>query len=189
METTPPEAWIAAEILPRIRKVRANVEVDDEVFSEAVQKYLRCRSVGAEDSDLDNEQKLYTTIQNFIPAIEKLLCDIFDRRKGLADILALARDRYGVGQPIRARVPSALREQIILRAIKEKWSHPKLANELDRAKLKPKSTDWKSFKQMFHDYPEQFYSMKSYVKKKYLVATLTTTSKTETQPSFEEPQY
>jgi hypothetical protein len=169
LETTPPEAWIAAELLPQIREIRENVEVDDEVLSDAVQKYLRHHSKGPGNSEVNAEQKLHTTICGFLPAIEKLLCDIFDRRQSLLGILALANNRFKVAQPIRAKAPSTLREAIIIQAIKEKWPHQKLAGELDRAGLKPKNKQWQSFRQMLEMYPHQFYSMKSSVKKKYLV--------------------
>jgi hypothetical protein len=67
LETTAPEAWIAAEIVPKIREVRSNVDVAEEVLSEAVQKYLLYRSKTDTPSEVDDEQKLHTTIQKFIP--------------------------------------------------------------------------------------------------------------------------
>ena len=169
LETTAPEAWIAAKIVPKIREVRSNVDVTDEVLSDAVQKYLLYRSATAMTSEVDDEQKLHTTIEQFIPAIEELLRETLDRRKSLADILALEINHFKVNQPLQLRVPKSLREQITVQAIMEKWPNPKLANELDRAKLKPKSKQFDSYKTLLHLDAQQFYSRKNAVKKKYQI--------------------
>jgi hypothetical protein len=171
LETTPPEVWIAAQVVPIIRDVRSNVEVDDDVLSDAVQKYLRhhYKPAPVEDFEAQGEQKLYRTIEHFIPAIERLLRDLFDRAKSLGGILSLARDRFKVGHAIGARQLGTRREELIIQAINENWRNQKLADQLDRAGIKPKGKHWKSYKQMLHHNSQLFSATKNSVKKKYLV--------------------
>lgn len=168
LETTPPEAWIAAEVSPLIQEVRSNIDVDEELLSEAIQEYLRPwgpRNTGQTNGD---EQKLHTTIEPYVPVLKKLLFDLYDRAKSLRAILGLRRHIYRVRDLVAQTRPSSRREGIMLQGIQQGWTNQRVARALDEAGITPrKHGHYDSYQQMLHISPQLFYSLKNQVKTKY----------------------
>lgn len=141
LETTPPEAWLCAEILPFIREVRSNVDVDDRLLSEAVQLRVQQHTKKSQSS----KDELVTTIEPYIPVVKKLFVDLFDRTKSLRQILGLRRGSYDVREITTTRKPTTKRETIFLRGLGEQWSNRRIAKSLDEEGVKPRSTEYRSF--------------------------------------------
>jgi hypothetical protein len=166
LETTPPEAWIAAEIVPVIQEVRSKADVDESVLSAPVQRYLRVpvelpRVQGSE------EQRLHTTIEPYLLKIKSLLTDIVNRRKSLRAILRLPAGVYKLRGTLVSPKPGSRREAIVVRGIKEKWRNHRIAKELDDHGLKPQDKIYPSYTNMVDVNAQLFYSLKSSIRKKY----------------------
>lgn len=169
LEETPPEAWIASVLLDDIRQIRANVVIPDRTLSDAVQKYLRRRFPLIEARADHDEQKLVTTIQPFLPAVQSLLDEIFDRGKSIFGILGLRVSSGSIRRIVRA-TPKSQREKLIVRGINEGWSNSRLGRELTDAGIRPKNRRWKTYVEFQHQEPQQFSVIKSTVKRKYLAS-------------------
>jgi hypothetical protein len=170
LEQTPPEAWIAAVLLDEIRGIRSNVELSDSILSRAIKRYLLHRCSPAEDENPEGE-RLITTIEPFHSAIESLFRELFNRQKSLFGILGLRRSEGSIRRIIAA-APKSERDKIFVQGLSEKWPNRRLAEALDHAGIKPASDRWKSYREMYHQNPEQFRVLKSQTKSKYLVLSL-----------------
>jgi hypothetical protein len=168
LEQTPPEAWIAAVLLDQIRDIRGNVQIRDRVLSDAVQKYLRHHFPPVETPLDQDEQKLATTMEPFLPAVRSLFDELLDRRKGIFGILGLRVSSGSIRRIVNA-TPKTLREKIMVQAINEDWSNPRLARALDAAGLKPRNPRWKSYMEFQFQDRGQFYVLKSQIARKYLL--------------------
>jgi hypothetical protein len=164
-ETTAPEIWIVAEIMPLLKEVRAKVAIDDELLSDALQRYLRREAKRILPPRPDDDEPLVTTIEPYIPALKKLLVAVCDRRKSLRGILRLSARAVTIRDALARRKGQTSRQAIFLFGIKAKWSNHRIAKELDDKGLKPKDKDFKSYAEMFQIKPQLFYSMKSNIKK------------------------
>jgi hypothetical protein len=170
LETTPPEAWLAAILLPDIEKIRPNVRISDRVLSKAVQRYLLQRfPLKPAELAADADQTLTTAVTPFIPAVRSLLADLFDRKKSLMRILALRLKDGSIHETIVSAQPTSDREKITAQAIRENWPNIQLAQELNDAGLKPRNPRWTSYIDFLHQDPGQFYVLRSSVKRKYFV--------------------
>ena len=167
LEQTPPESWIAATLIDEIRAIRGNVQIQDRILSDALQKYLRHRFPPVEAPSDQEEQKLVTTIEPFLLAVRSLFDDLFDRRKSIFGILGL-RTSSGSIRRIVSATPKTPREKIMVRAINENWSNTRLASELDAGGVKPRNPRWKSYMQLLYQDRDQFYVLKSQIARKYL---------------------
>jgi hypothetical protein len=167
LETTPPEAWLAAELMPIVLEIRAQVIISETLLVEALQRYFRgsVRSVGVDNTS--GEQQLCTSVEPCLPALKRLLMDLYDRRKRLCDILQIRLDAFTFREALAARKPSSPREQIILQGINEGWKNHRIAVELDKQRFVPRDRDYKSYTQMLRTTPQNFYSMKCAIKNKY----------------------
>jgi hypothetical protein len=172
LEQTAPEAWIAAVLVDEIREIRSNVELSDSILSGAIQRYLRHRCPPVEDEQPEGE-RLITTIEPFQSAIESLLRDLFNRQKSLFGILGLRQSEGSIRRIITA-APKSKRDKIFSQGINEKWPNRRLAQALDDAGIKPANDRWNSYREMYHQNPEQFRVLKSQTKRKYLVPPLDT---------------
>jgi len=169
LETTPPEAWLAAKSIPDIQRIRRNVDLDEVILGQAVQLHFAPRPAKRSVSQEPNEGALVTTVEPYREKLRQLYLDLYDRRKSLRGILVLGRGLYTVREMSRARKPTSRREAIILQGIMEKWPNPKIARTLDEERLTPrKGNDYKSYRDMLKNRNQLFYSMKSAIKKKYL---------------------
>jgi Arc/MetJ family transcription regulator len=177
LETTPPEAWIAAKLVPSIRETRPNIDTDDELLSEAMQKTLR-RFTPVDDMAKHGEQVLRLTIEPYRTYLETLFLNLFDRTKSLRAILGLRWAVFGVRDLEPQTRPFSRREDIIVRGLRGKWSNRRIATALDEAGIRPRSPDrHKSYVLMLKDNSQCFYSLKNAVKTKYranLADSLTT---------------
>ena len=167
LEQTSPEAWVATVMLNEIREIRANVVIPDRTLSDAIQKYLRHHFPKTTVPVDAHEQQLLTTIKTCFPAIRSLFEELFDRGKSVFGILGL-RASSGSIRRIVSATPKSKREQIIVAAIREKWSNRHLAEVLDTAGVRPRGDRWSSYMEMWHQDPNQFRVLKSQVGKKYL---------------------
>ncbi len=164
LETTRPEAWIAAQIVPSIREIRPNIDTDDAVMSKAVQENL-CRFTPTKGLLDHDEQTLCTTIEPYRPYMERLFLDLFDRSKSLRAILGLRRTVYGVRNFDLQGKPFSRLEDIILRGLIEQRKPRLIAITLDEAGLKPRR--YKSYVHMLEINSHSFYSLKNNIKTKY----------------------
>ena len=164
LETTPPEAWIAAELLPWIQQVRCGVDLDERILSAVLKRKLRCAVQPLGESC---DQHLHRAIQPYLTHVKKLLLQIVDRRKSLGQIMSLRPNAYSVRDALKVRQPNTRREATIVRSIREGRPDHWIARELDKHGDKPKG-DFASYTEMLRISPQLFYSMKSNIKKKYL---------------------
>jgi hypothetical protein len=167
-ETSSPETWIVAEIMPFVKEIRANVGLHDRLLNTALQRYLRCEAKPNLLPRPDDDEPLVTTIEPYIPGVKKLLVAVCDRRKSLREILRLRAYAYTVRAALSQRKPSSRRQAIFLRGIKEKWSNPRIAKELDNGELKPKNRHFKSYGNMYQTKAQLFHSIKHNIKKEFL---------------------
>ncbi len=168
LETTAPEAWIAAEIMPFVKEVRANADIDDQLLSKALQKYMQRGTKAHPISGPDGEEELHTTIEPYLSALRELVTAVCDRRKSLRRILRLSPGAYTIREALIPRKPASRRETIFLQGVRDNWPNHRIAKELDDKGLKPSNKDYKSYKEMLRTSPQLFYSLKSAIKKKYL---------------------
>jgi hypothetical protein len=166
-ETTAPEAWISAEILPFVKEVRAKVLMDDRLLYEGLQRYMRSVARPRPFPRPDDDEPLLTTIRPYIPAIKKLLVDVCDRCKSLHGILRLPANAYTVGEALAQRRPTTERQEIFLRGIRERWPNHRIAKELDDKGARPRSQDYRYYTEMLRLKPQNFYSLKSRIAKEY----------------------
>lgn len=168
LETTAPEVWIAAEYIPLIREIRSNVEIDDLLLSQALQRYLNRKAKGNLTARLEgDEQPLTRTIEPYINALKDLLLDVCDRRKSLRGILRLPAKAY-TGREVQARQkPRTLLQLIVLQGIQEGWPNHKIAKELDDKGVRPRNGDYAKHTEMLRNNPQSFYSMKSRIKNQF----------------------
>ena len=164
LETTPPEAWLTAEIVPAINAIRGNVEVKELVLGATLSRHFR-RAVPLTPDEAPSEQHLWTTIRPYQTALKKLLIDLYDRRKSLRGILGIPVAACTIREAMSERKPSSRLEAIMLRGTTEHRSNPYIARELDESGLKPRTH--KSYTEMLHLSPQVFYVLKSSVKRKY----------------------
>jgi hypothetical protein len=164
LETTPPEAWLTAEVMPAISAIRANAEVKDSVLVAALLRYFR-RAVPLTANEAQSEQELWTGIGPYQPALKKLFRDLYDRRKSLGGILGIPVAACTIREAMTERKPSSRREEIMLRGIAENRSNQYIARLLDKSGLKPRT--YKSYPEMLHVNPQDFYALKSGIKIKY----------------------
>lgn len=165
LETTLPEAWLTAEITPIVAEVRPNVSISEAVLTVALLRYFR-RAVRLNDSPLE-EQQLWTTVRPYRAALKSLLLDLSDRRKGIHEILKIPRDVRTIRDVTQDRKPHSRREEILLQGIKGHWTNQHIARELDKHGIKPHSRDFGSYTEMFRMKSQNFYALKSEVKRKY----------------------
>lgn len=168
LETTPSEAWLAAEILPLIKDIRARIQVDNAVLGEAIKRFLRSRvrPYPAKVND-DGEQQLQTTVKPFLPVIKTLLLDVVNHQKSLRSILNLPRDVSNARAASAPKKPRSLRAEIIITGIVQKYSNQRIARELDAKRLTPRDKSFKSYVEMQREDPHRFAAMKSSTKRKY----------------------
>src|SRR6266849_9391357 len=160
-ETTPAEVWIAAEIMPLVKEIRANVGLHDRLLNNALQRYLRREAKPNLLPRADDDEPLTTTVKPYIPGLKTLLVADCDRRKSLHEILRLPAGAYILRNALALRKPGSLRETIFLRGIREKWQGHRIAKELDDKVLKPTNKDFKTYTEMLLVKPQLFYSLKS----------------------------
>src|ERR1700682_641304 len=168
LETTSPEIWIVAEIMPFVKEVRENADVHDRLLSNALQRYLRRQAKPKLRPRPDDDEPLLTTIESYVPALKKLLIAVCDRGKSLREILRLPADAYTIRDALARRKPGTKRQGIFLLGIEEKWRNPRIAKELDEKGLKPDDSDFKSYAEMLQIKPQLFYSMKHNIKKDFM---------------------
>jgi hypothetical protein len=168
LEQTPPEAWLATVLMDQIREIRGNVRIRDRVLSDAVQKYLRRHFPPTGALPDQDEQKLVTSIEPFLPAVRSLFEKVIDRRKSIFGILCLRISNASIRRIVKA-TPKTAREKIMVQAINENWSNPRLASSLDTAGIKPRNSRWKSYKELLFEDRNQFYVLKSQIARKYLL--------------------
>lgn len=168
LETTHPVAWLAAEFFEHISEIRPNVEFDEFAVVAALKRYFQ-RAVLSTMNEYPGEEQLWTTVRPYRDAMKKLLLDLFNRRQSLRSILKLPAGSCTIHQAMSEREPSSRREEVILRGIKEHWSSQRIARELDNLGWKPRSASFKSYSELLHMNPQNFYSLKSAVKRKYLI--------------------
>lgn len=168
LTTTAPESWLAIRIAPLVREIRPNVEVDEVVLNAALQKFFKARKPAQSPSELSGGEEACTTVWPYIPALQNLLEDLFNPRKSLRWILSLERDARGIRKGLMLRKPGSIREAIIIQGIEEGWGNQRIATELDKRGLKPKSRNYGSYIIMLKMRPQLFYSLKNGIKKKYL---------------------
>jgi hypothetical protein len=167
LETTPPEAWIAAKLIPNIREIRSNIDMDDDLLSEALQRILR-RFAPVGNINKHSEQVLRLTIEPYRSYLETLFLNLFDRTKSLRSILGLRCAVFGVRNLDSQTRPFSRREDIIVRGLMEKWPNMRIAIALDEAGIRPRSPDrHKSYVHMLRSNSQCFHSSKSAVKTKY----------------------
>jgi hypothetical protein len=167
LETTPPEAWIAAKLVPNIREIRPNIDTDDELLSEAIQRILR-RFAPLADIAKHCEQVLSLTIEPYRPCLETLFRDLFDRTKGVRSILGLRRATYNLRDFERDTKPFTMLGTIFLQGIRERWSNRRIAITLDEAGVQPRNPEkYKSYVHMLGIDSHSFYSLKNNIKTKY----------------------
>jgi hypothetical protein len=108
---------------------------------------------------------LWTGIGPYQPALKKLFRDLYDRRKSLGGILGIPVAACTIREAMTERKPSSRREEIMLRGIAENRSNQYIARLLDKSGLKPRT--YKSYPEMLHVNPQDFYALKSGIKIKY----------------------
>ena len=168
LETTPPEAWLAAKSIPDIQRIRRNVDLDEVILGQAVQLHFAPRPAKRSVSQEPNEGALVTTVEPYRERLRQLYLDLYDRRKSLRGILVLGRGLYTVRGMGRPRQPTSLREAIIKQGIEKGWKNHEIARELDKQGLTPrKGSHSTSYGDMLKNQNQLFYSMKSAIKKKY----------------------
>ena len=167
LETTPPEAWLAAELMPMLLEIRLQVNMNETVLVASLQRYFRgsVRSVAVDNTS--GEQQLCTGIEPYLPALKHLLIDLYDRRKRLCDILKIPLNAFTVREALAERKPFSRREKIILQGIDERWKSQTIAHALDEERLVPRGHTYTSYTHMLRTSPQNFYSMKFSIKKKY----------------------
>jgi hypothetical protein len=168
LETTPPEAWLAAEFTTIINTIRANVEIDDRVLVATLKRYFLL-AVPLIANKAQGEQQLWTTIEPYRTVMQKLLLDLCDRRKSLRGILRIRAGVCSVREGTSELKPGSKREAILLQGITGRWTNQHIAAELDKHSVKPRSDEYKSYTEMFRMGPQGFYAMKSDVKRKYRI--------------------
>jgi len=164
LETTPPEAWLAAEVMPAITAIRPYVEIQENLLVNAVQGYFQ-RAVRLVASEGPSEQQLYTTVRSYRAALKKLLIDLYDRRKSLSGILRIRVGVRTIREALATRKPSSRRQAIILKGTNEHRSNQYIAKELDKSGLKPRR--YKSYTDMLRTNSQMFYALKSDIGRKY----------------------
>ena len=150
-----------------VLEIRAQVNMSETVLVAALQRYFRgsARSVAVDSTS--GEQQLCTGIEPFLPALKDLLIDLADRRKRLCDILQIPLNAFTLREALAVRKPFSRREKIILQGIDDGLKNPRIAIELDKQALVPRDREYKSYTHMLRTSPQNFYSMKSAIKKKY----------------------
>jgi hypothetical protein len=167
LETTPPEAWITAELVPTIREIRPNIDTEDELLSEAIQRILR-RFAPLDDIAKHGEQVLWLNIEPYRPCLETLFLNLFDRTKSLRSILGLRRATYSLRDFGRDTKPFTKLDEIMLRCLKEKQKPMRIAIALDEAGVRPRSPEkYRSYVHMLGINSHSFYSLKNNIKTKY----------------------
>jgi hypothetical protein len=165
LETTPAEAWLTAELIPMVQKIRAKVDIADSVLDPALQRYFYRAAHSIVDKSSD-EQQLCTSVEAYLPAVKELLIDLYDSKKGLRGILKLPPTAYTFREAFTARKPTSRRADIIVQGIKEGWKDQRIARALDNGALKPRN--FPSYMEMLRNSAQNFYSMKSEIKKRYV---------------------
>jgi len=166
LETTPPEAWLTAELMPVVQEIRAQVDIGELILDSALQRYLRSAVHPIAVDKTPDEQQLCTSVEAYLPAVKDLLINLYDRRKSLRAILQIPRTAYTFYKALTTRKPTSRKEAIFLEGINAGWKNPQIARTLDEDHQKPRT--YESYRKMLRSNPQNFYSLKNGIKKKYL---------------------
>jgi hypothetical protein len=165
LETTSPETWLTAELMPAVQKIRAKVDIPEAILDAALQRYF-CRAVQPVVDSTSDEQQLCTSVEAYLPAVKNLLINLYDRRKSLCQILRVPVSAYTLREALTARKPVSRREAIFLEGINSGWKNPRIARTLDDQRIKPRT--YESYGKMLRSNAQDFYSLKTTIKTKYL---------------------
>ena len=165
LETTPAEAWLAAELGPVVRSIRENADVDDVILTGTLERYFRHLPNPVLVDIKPGQQRLCTSVEPYFPLAKKLLTELYDRKTSLRTILRIPAGAYTVHAALKTRKPSTELEATVLQGIKEGWSNQRIAKTLDEKKVKPRN--FASYREMLRLKAESFHSLKHSTKRKY----------------------
>lgn len=164
LETTPAEAWLTSELVPAVEQIRANADLAEPILDSALKRFFRL-PVHTAIATTSSEQHLCTSLDEYLPSVKALLMDLYDRRKSLRGILRIPVTAYTVREALSARKPASKREAIFLEGINAGWKDHRIARTLDEQRIKPRT--FESYRKMLRTNPQNFYSLKATIKKKY----------------------
>ena len=152
--------------MPGVQTIRARVDIPEAILDSALQRYFRRAVPPTAANKTSDEQQLCISVEAYLPALRVLLIDLYDRQKSLRNILRIPPHAYTVRDALSSRKPSSRREAIVLEGINAGWENPRIARRLDEQHLKPHR--YESYTKMLRSYPQNFYALKSGIKKKYM---------------------
>jgi hypothetical protein len=167
LETTTPDAWLTAEMMPVVELIRDKVDIAEPILAAAIQRYFRRVAHPIAADGTPGEQQLCTSIEAYLPAVKNLLINLYDRKKSLRAILGIPVAAYSLREALTQRKPSSRMEAVFLEGMNARWKNHRIARTLDEQHLKPRRD--KSYTEMLRLNPQGFYSLKSGIKKKYLM--------------------